>query len=792
MAVVDNSYEFLREITASNLSKVEANFQFKFNGYTTLYVVDTYDIIEFCFPLLFNTSSQQNSPLDISTFLSYHFFFFDFPTRPVLLNEYKVELFSIWYRLRKNISKFSNYNNIKKSMVGQYQSLKMAEEKIAFIESNVSLLLAIAYGSISKSPIDRYNKVIQRFQVDSLDIEDIDDRKIVEDVFFDTKPNLDTVNATFDKFCNAKKFSLADMTEEERTAYLENTYRDIKVFDRIININSALEMMEARQRLKGRYNVLYLSSAGKKTEIIEKSYRDYPSSEIIASDSIHRTNIEVYLYRLLNLGEEKKATIINFLEQLKTVSRIYSSNSAKIDRYKILFKPSERKVKNKLFAASKDFDDIFLKYHNIKGHLERISEGIKKLRKTGNEAELLAEFINILERASTDENKVALAELEKSFQEYNLSMNIKSNIVSDISYLSEKLTELKIQTYPGKDTVRSRVQSFPILLFHQKKNIREIQKLFYEIIAPDGPNSSALRTLIETPKHLLYEFTALERKLFFLFVRYLFDSHLTEDAIIAELDEYLELNKKGNMNLLQTEPDKMDVAFRENTSLRNDLIYFKTWVFRRNNHHDKAIELINYEQKDTGNLDPRLYHSRALCYKNRFYHERHIQSADILSDYLAKALYNFEYSELSFKSWLDNDEHTILMPHLLVAISNSIIDTFTKLYLLDTKKYEDKIAICRIRLNAIKREISKSSRDIHSYPAFEHTEIDLEYCEAMVAYSNGQIKQSQFKIQNSNTRVEKLINSGDLTGHEPFEQSVLNVRKLATFLLRIDPSNDRV
>ena len=660
-----NNYDFLKEIKSENLSKAKANFQFQFNKYTTLYVVDTFDIIEFCFPLIFSSANHTISALNISNYLAYEFFFSEYPNKHILLEEYKIELYSFWYKAQQNIRGFSNYENLKNGMIADYNSISENEDKIRFIESNISILLAIAFGALSKTPFDRFNNLVnEELQIESIHVVNSDDDKTLDDIFFSTDPNINLVNQAFDFFCEKTKKSLCRLKEDVLANYLEGVYRDIKVYDRIVNINKKLSLAEADGKLSRKYNVLYLSSVTKKTEIIESFYRDYlPTYEGIITDSLHRNNIEVYIHQLLNIGEsdKQKALTIELLNTLENISKSYETNAGKIQKYKELFSDNFENVNSKMLNSGKDIDEIFLKYHSISDHRKKIDKAINLLRSTGNEIDLLKQFTDILDRASSQENQSALIQLEESLANYNSLMETKSNIVSNINYLNKNKGELKLQLRESMDSVKSSIQAFPILLFYKKKSIVEIQKLFKHIIDPGNKKTTILLRLINTPNQLLYEFSTYEKKIFFLFIRYLFDASLAEKKLLDELDEFIELNKKHRIDTQFFEGKNLTVHFTENTNLKIELLYFKTWVLRRNNDYDKAIEIIN-EQVDVENkLDVRLYHSRGLCYKSRYYKQSSIESVPVLTGYLEKALDDFCFCENEYSIIEEQKQYPVLI-----------------------------------------------------------------------------------------------------------------------------------
>ena len=134
----------------------------------------------------------------------------------------------------------------------------------------------------------------------------------------------------------------------------------------------------------------------------------------------------------------------------------------------------------------------------------------------------------------------------------------------------------------------------------------------------------------------------------------------------------------------------------------------------------------------------------------------------------------------------EQKQYPVLIQDILSAISNSIIDTYTKLYLLDSNKYVNNISNCRNRLKELKEILPQKGMIYDQYIAFQHTEIDLEYCESLIAMEKDDLEQAALKIQEANKRLENILLTKGFITYEPFETSKKNIRKQANLLLRRD------
>ncbi|MBO9573861.1 MAG: hypothetical protein J7497_16865, partial [Chitinophagaceae bacterium] len=293
-----------------------------------------------------------------------------------------------------------------------------------------------------------------------------------------------------------------------------------------------------------------------------------------------------------------------------------------------------------------------------------------------------------------------------------------------------------------------------------------------------------LQRLVDTPRNFLYHFTTYEKKIFYLFVRYLFDSKLEDDELLKELNEYLFLNQKSRLETSFMEGQNLQIHFKENTNLRMDILYFMTCVLRRSNDHVKAIDIIDQEEKLHGRIDTRLIHSRALCYKSWYYHST-VNGHEVPAGHLKQALDDFLKCEIEYAEIQKEGNQDILMGEIMSGISNSIIDTYTKLYLKDPEMYQPDISTGRQRLIELKKTILLAAgADYESYLAFGHTEIDLEYCEALIAVKNNQPIVAREKIQEANGRLERILQTKGFELYPAFSLSEDRIRRLAKRLLK--------
>ena len=773
-------------LSLKNIQNIKANFKYIFNGYNTFYIIDTYDIIEYCFPYIFSSSASFDKDSAISDYLSYQYLFFGSPQKPIILDEYKVELFSFWYKLDDKVKEYSNYNNIKNDLISKYVKLNNALDKVEFIESNFPILLALAFGTLSKTPIERYNNLIsKRLQIEHFETKDKYDQEIIEEIFYQTKPRVEVVDKIFDDFCDSVGLYLLGKEPEETLLYLENSLRDIKVFHRLVQINEKLNSNDIQRHLNEKYNFLFLSSTPYKSSLIQRHFNSYISKNSSISTNLHRTNIETYLTQLLNLGlsEKSETSIIKALESLTKITTNLKDITQILENDELCGQDFREFFAEEWKYAERELETSLLKYSIISNFNIRIKNALDHVKKSDDDKKLLAlldEVLNLI-----PDRKGTLLEIENSLEKHRLNFKYQKDILSNLKSLHSKSAEIKIQIFPGKDEVRSLVQSFPVLLFF-KKNIREIEDFFLNIITPSYDKEEFIQKYIKLSPRYLHKLNSAERKLYFLFMRYLLlgANQQGEENLLREIDDLRSINAKRKMVSSKDSNGYLKVSFSEDIEFSKEIYYFKTWILRRLNKHDEALEVLNELIEDEGIDDVRLLHSRALCYKNKYYSEINFLGVKRLIHTLTKALRDFKQCEIMYESILLEKEFNKIILQVLIATSNSIVDTYAQLFLLDNEAYKESILNeCRKRLDEFKSKVNEFGYRFELYPAYNHTEVDLLYCESFIAYRDNDSYVAKQKIEQAYNLVHKIDKEKLLMNLESFHASKFRVERLARRIL---------
>lgn len=777
------------EITNENLDNITFDFTLRDENYQVFYIVDTFDIIEYCFPAVFSKVSNTNSKKLSSFYLAYQYLFSNVNIKPIILDEYKIELFTNWNKLKSKINEYQ-HNNLKEFLSSQYNAIKEKQKKIEFIEEHISTILSLAYGIFRDiNPIHQFNSLIKDgLQIDRFICNDKDDQIVIRDIFAKTKFNTRRVNRIFDKFCKKIAIRIENLDKNKKFIYLENSYRDIQVFDRIINLNHEIKKNIKLEKLKQKYIFLFFSSTPTKSKLIKDLYsKTIKLEDGINVNLLHRSNFDTYLYNLLNIdtyfGNDKNI-ILSFIDILrKSISCSNKVLQIKNDINPELLNQLEIEIIN----SRKRIEDRFLDYKIFVGHLESFRNAIKLSKNKGDLSILNKLFEDTLENFNSKEDKYFLEEIKNTMDKYTDNFQHQVTIVNFID------KKQKIQIFPGMDEVRSLVQSYPILLFYNCKyeNIKEIQEVFLEIISPNYFKLGNIEKFIKISIPSLKKLDYFVHIVYDQFVKLLTPTDTEERKreielnIIENLEELIIINSKSKLERYKSEENDSKFRrqiFRPDKAQLNTLLYFQTWVLRRNNEFIDAINIIN-EHFKTDKTDTRLYHSRALCYKSKYYclsDKSPITSTCIelerclelsFKDFsVCKEKYSKQLSEIS-----ENTTSIELIKSVLIAIDNSICDTFIRLFEIDNNKYEFRISDGRKLINSVKEAIGS---EYTKYSAYNHTEVDLEISEAIIAYTKGDFISFGKKRDEAIKRFTLLNEDKLLEGLKSLSRTKENLSKL--------------
>lgn len=770
--MLKHDISILANVTKEKLDQIRGDFNLLFQGVKLFYVVDTYDIIEYCFPTLFNTGHKDlpESSL-ISSYLAYDFLFFHYEHKPIIVEQYKVELFSVWNEVYKETSFFFEHKNKDEQIAKIKEKIKTDKD---WVSKNIGIFLSLFLGLLSANEIEKYRTLLkERLQIEKFEIKDEKDREIISDIFSSIKTTKE-VPDIFEKFCQSAKYIIHGKTSEEKYAYLENAYRDIVVYNRLLKIN---EKIQSNQNLKGKYLFLYLSSTPSKSVQISKIFEQNNFLSSVYGNinfPIHRNISQFYLQELIH-GSANTQTEVN--EQLDQCDKIVQENKDRdslISKLSKKFEPDISIFNKKITSNRKELENTYLLYKSFSSYKKRIYDMLEQSNNEDLDIELK---IIIDELFSTNKfNELSKERLMLSLGNYKEEFTIQNKIFKFINDIKNKKSGIRLLILPGKDVVRSYSQLYPILLFSNYLNNRDfsfLKDFFIHLISPKLlDNDFVLKKYTDLKRIESFHLDSYEKKLYLLFLELVIpdieqnatvvnsDTYIIQNkkeaGIIEELKKLYEINKRRytTFSKKSDESEVYDVFLLTKDVFEIEIVYFLSWLYRRAGNYEDCLSLLNYTITSKGFDDPRLFHSRALCTISEIYQDKYLSKSYLIAKFNA-AIADILKAIDGYKNILkQRGERDILIFHLIFGLINTQCDLYVKLYYLDKENSKnDVINIARPLLNNLKEELIKIGENILDYPSYNHTEADLECCESKIAYYDGNL---DLALKKANYSAEKI------------------------------------
>ena len=742
----------IREAKGVYLSKIDSHhFQdlyedaiLKSDGTDIFYIVDTYDIIEYCFPFYSQRESSEDIVEDIQKLdsetlevletkhLAYHHLFYEYPKKPIIPNEYLKELSSFKYHLKYDIDQSLNAYDSLKIFLRENKE-KITAKDLNFFISRLNTILAISFDLLTPKAIDKFNDIVKtRLSIVDIDITSPEDKPIIIDIFNETNESCLT-KKIYDEFYNRIKYKL--LTSSPSTAqcfrYLDNSYRDIVVIDRCLNINKKVIESYNENHLKNKYLFLYLSSTPNKSEeffrikAISNNLKDYNNNKL----NILRNSFQLYLKSII-----EKNSIDNGLDFFKELHEC----AVEAENYKAKWgKATGRGIKYLMkefvwqhgITRKQFFQTIQLqKFYDYK---EKIERAITKL--DGKKEEDFNYFIDILNKAINSNTLKSKAEScqEKLFL-HTINYSTQGKILDFSRYVSQK--SIEIVHVPGKDIVRSNYQHLPILPFTSKESKKLIDakwshfiQLITDYLSNPQKNKTEIKnTFIDAYNEVINIVNNHSEKTRSPFVSSIILTYLNllvpkvrkkdgtlpdisdEKSVILRLESLRKIISLSHTRLIFNKTDNRFEKKQIPNVYISEINYLLIWLYRRQKRFQDSIDTANEELKKLPS-DPRLIQGKALSLISEIYNSNDITAEKLkrIKEMLIKSI-NLFHSEF--------DQHNLLVKRTITALKNTIC--FVSIVIYKIKSDAKLLLMTEKYINEIEQELNDQDLKIEDLPAF--------------------------------------------------------------------------
>jgi hypothetical protein len=741
-------YDFiLRSYTPEEMIAIQEDIGKYAKGIQYLYVIDTYDLVENFMPYTkLNLFLEGNKNQLAQKFICYDYLFSNFDHNKIILaNEYRDELLAVKNKLNNQLTKANAVLSNIKNLREQSKDFQDEEKSQEYLQKNFEIILFLLILN------SREGKVFEEF------LSFVRKRIVISQIVLSSKADEEEVNRVFDntlvsglsvsifrEFVDSNlPFLISLESELERQVFLENTFRDIQVIERVARINKEFKN-------KGlNYFVIYLSSA-KKTSVIFDCMRKMKQVGDEFELDFHRNILQYFLMNKLSsrFGEKPKQMLAISL-RLQEIRGILESVPL-IDWRN--YPDFEETVRMIFDEASSSIDNYF-----YLGIFDQYRQSFEKNSKLNSKTQLDPKLVRaLLEEVDTNTVKLGM----KLFQ-FGIGLSQIQNSIA-VGDLVNNLT----RRVP-KDVIRNQYH-LPILLFLHEEDHSWLKSLdlfintLLEASKLAGDFKKTQPQLVHYLNNIFVDFQyshsvkeRLHRTIISAYVNFIANNKkITEDSLIAEMEgiQTVIAGVKTEVDLDKTS-DTMQLQYKIGKShFSVEVSYILIWLYRRNSRENDGITLstdliVNYPN------EPRLVHGRALCYLALGY--------EILSE-PDRACSYFEFAEQDLKKAQElysrietqSEQKNILITKTKTAILNSLANINLRRYDLSERNME-LLNVAFDLINSIRREFDLMKLSFEDHATYLGTEIELRYFLALHLKGVGNLSMSREEI----TKASKLLAS---------------------------------
>ncbi|AUP79511.1 tetratricopeptide repeat protein [Flavivirga eckloniae] len=736
-----NDNPFIKDLSKSAVKNLIIDNELRKDNVVIYFVVDTYDIIEYCFP--FHSDGQKEEYELKTKLIAYDYLFYENENKPLVPDEYLAELNSFMYHLK---NKANNAINAFKDIENLFKE-KEQQLDFDFFTKNITTFLAIQYDLLNPVSLDRYRDIFsKRLDAFNITVKNKNDRETLSNLFAGVEKSDLTEKIFEDYYDNVKlKFIEKKPTSEKIFRHLNNTYKDIVVIDRLIQINNILEKKHKENKLEKKYLFLYVSSTPSKSKVLFKLpslLSNLPNIYNIDKFNFLRNAPQIYLQAISSFGKDDNIdSSIKFLKQIvrgqERIDKIHSLESEVNEK-----NPGLRRSLADMRDTTRNQFDIISKMHKFYENKERLTKVIENFKNStqGINTREFRKFKNYISRIiQSDTFKTKSTQVFEYLHLHTANSELQGKIL-ELSLSNENITPDL-----GEDTVRSNYQHLPILIFYKQQSLlkksswHDLLKTISNYLSEPGQDEknefiTSYNNIIENLKKKK-GFSAIEISIILYYLSLILpdpDSNVgNEKQLIRQLENLKEVIKYSYIKQVYNPKNEEFEEILAKNKYEIEINYMLIWIYRRKKMFDKSIELAN-KVLEIYSDEPRIIHGKALSILSKAYSQEsgYNISRSLLKakNLLIKSLRLYEYEKVT---------NNILLRKTLIAISNSICNLYNHLYNHDKKEeyLENSKKSSIVFLDIFKRYISKPIED---FPAFCDTLcwLNLNIAEAELDNSN--------------------------------------------------------
>ncbi|OQP59662.1 hypothetical protein A3860_36445 [Niastella vici] len=768
MHPIDKEYLFGLDI--NELEAVSEDIELYFRKYQFYFAIDAYDLVHFFFPYLDTLQFTEENVRQLAMEgIAYDTFFSNTATGAiVLLEEYKDELAIVRdlfiQKMKRAYELTQNIDKLALEFLQLKETGKKLEE-IAYTNPELCFLLLVFLQRREVKELSFAQFFKKKVFLNGFTTED-DEFNLYSDEAFSQPYDRNFVTTIFEQFRELQREKTRNMSTHVYDRYLYNTYKDIVAIEKVLTANKMILDHE-----KYRNTVFYyLSSTPTKSallfHLINKTYGDeMPYREHFKSGrSVHRNIQQAFLFTMLVAEYPDSKEMPEKMLKLLMTYRMKGGEYASV--------PVNEEDRQVVEALDKLIGKVS---SNIQNHL--LSSIFKNYQTTidgialGGSREVVNFTKNVLKKFETiqlEQDSI----MENDYLRYNISKHGQLMLLKQ-AVTNEEAEKIMVTVRPGRDIVRLNFHHLPFLLFVYERDdwkklaafytaMKAISEIISEKIVHIQPVIGFLKDLF-----LWWQSTEIRQRTRELLMSIYIDL-LSVQVFTATGDPEIEVKL---IAMLEQRTDTLLSQLRSNKKrkqielLRNELYYVLIWLYRRCLQFDKLQKL--EEDITVAEIwDARIFHGLGLGYESLFYHQGKKTEDKWMLEKSIKYLEGAAQDYGNLLGQLPSQFADIrnLVIKSLIGIGNSNCDSRLRLY--DFDKQGEHIYQARAILSEMKDYTEVLEIDYNSVPIINHTEAELEYYEALMAYEKKDLVLAKKKITYALRRFQRCIDRASLMSEE--------------------------